>query len=503
MWAIAWPVALSFVCRIGMSVTDLAFLGHLSTDSLASAAMALIWMNVSSNFVYAALGTATSTLCAQAFGSGNRRQVGRWMQLGLLASLVFALPIMVLWWFTEALFVLVGIEEAVARLAGRYARISAMWVLPSAINTVLQAYFQAQGDVVPALGVNMLAVGINAGLNQLLIFGLGSWDGLGFDGSPLATTISRTLSTTAYFLLMFPLLKRHLPTWPGWTRSAFDRERLREFFLRQALPNGLSALFEEAQLELVAGFAAHIGKTQVATNASVLELFFFLTSAMFGGLQATSARVAFFLGKGEPRGARLVAKISLAAAFVIGAVIGSTIVLLRKEVGHLFSDDPAVWRLAEHLCILVGSAYFLLAFFYSSMGVLDGQARPMVTVIAFVDGGWGVSVPMAYVLAFTLGHGLLGLWYGLVLGYGIITIIVSAAVYFSNWHELAVKAIKRSAPVEGEEDEQPFAAEQVRNVVAHPAGMDGDEEPTAYKALPDEAHDERPAAETRRASIQE
>jgi Na+-driven multidrug efflux pump len=42
---------------------------------------------------------------------------------------------------------------------------------------LLQKYFQSQQIVMPALIVNVLFVGINAGLNILLIFGVGNWNG--------------------------------------------------------------------------------------------------------------------------------------------------------------------------------------------------------------------------------------------------------------------------------------------------------------------------------------
>ncbi len=41
MWfAIAWPSCLTILGRLLMVLTDLAFLGHLSTDALAAASMA-------------------------------------------------------------------------------------------------------------------------------------------------------------------------------------------------------------------------------------------------------------------------------------------------------------------------------------------------------------------------------------------------------------------------------------------------------------------------------
>lgn len=43
--------------------------------------------------------------------------------------------------------------------------------------------------------------------------------------------------------------------------------------------------------------------------------------------------------------------------------------------------------------------------------------------LAFVVGAWCVSVPLAYVFGFVIKLGLVGLWYALTAGYGVVTFI--------------------------------------------------------------------------------
>jgi Na+-driven multidrug efflux pump len=49
---------------------------------------------------------------------------------------------------------------------------------------------QAQGVVIPGLAAVSVAAVVNVGLNRVLIWGVGSWGGLGFQGSPIATSLS-------------------------------------------------------------------------------------------------------------------------------------------------------------------------------------------------------------------------------------------------------------------------------------------------------------------------
>lgn len=82
--------------------------------------------------------------------------------------------------------------------------------------------------------------------------------------------------------------------------------------------------------------------------------------------------------------------------------------------------------------------------FYVSFGTLEGQGRPGVAAIAFVVGCWLVCLPMAYVLAFTFNLGLYGIWYAMVAGYVIVTLVAVIAVLRGSWELAMAAALKRS-----------------------------------------------------------
>ena len=63
--------------------------------------------------------------------------------------------------------------------------------------------------------------------------------------------------------------------------------------------------------------------------------------------------------------------------------------------------------------------------------------------MAFLVGAWLVSVPAARVFAFTLDLGLAGLWYGLCVGYSVVTIIASWGVARSDWEAIKVRRGQR------------------------------------------------------------
>ena len=52
----------------------------------------------------------------------------------------------------------------------------------------------------PGTIVAVCAIPLNIGFNQFFIYGAGSWKGLGFIGSPLASTATATMQLLIYYV---------------------------------------------------------------------------------------------------------------------------------------------------------------------------------------------------------------------------------------------------------------------------------------------------------------
>ena len=472
---IGLPVMGKVVARVGMLLTDQAVLGFLGTRYLAAASFALIWMQLTTALVYRAVGGTLVTLCSQAVGAGRPRLAGEWLQLAAVWAAAATLPVLASWACIDRIVLLAapamgrgggsnggggngdggdGDDEAVAvaALALRFALISASWVPAMLAMNLVVAYQQAQRIVTPALRVYSAAFFLNLVLSVVLVHGLpGSrFGGLGFDGAPIATAVSRNLQCAA--LLWYggrPFREGpHAATWFGWRRGAvLDRSR-HATFARLALPQLASGFLEEFQLNVISAFAGALGAAELATHSALLNIYFFLTAAMFGLSSGATVRIGELLGAGRPARAALVARAMLALAAGVGLFVGVVFVLARGVVGRVFSSDPVVIALASQVAALVGAAYAAMSVFYSAMAALSGQGRPAPVAVAFLVGAWFVAVPLAYALAFVraveVTPRLLGLWAGLTAGYGVVTAIAGWAAWKTDWPRMARLARERA-----------------------------------------------------------
>ncbi len=147
-----------------------------------------------------------------------------------------------MWLATKPVMQLLGVTPRVADLAQSYAYWSLLGcvaprlganrragianplvagrrLLPSGVFNALDAYLQTQGTAVPQMVISLVAVGLNVGLNWLLVHGAGPGaPGLGFIGSPVATSLSTVAQLGMLLVAMRwrPITHNPWPvrTWP-------------------------------------------------------------------------------------------------------------------------------------------------------------------------------------------------------------------------------------------------------------------------------------------------
>lgn len=468
------PAACLFALRTAQLLTDQAVLGHLAEPPdlppavyLDAASQALLWMNLTVGMVVRGVGGALSTLTSNAIGAGNDKLARHWLKLGLGVTTVAALVVAVLWEFAvPPLAAWLNLQKSengsgpgyedttkVAELSVRYSRLSAAWLLPTFWMEAINSWLIAQEIIFPQLAVYSGFFLINLGLNMLLVYGLpgANLDGLGFDGSPLATFITRLSQVAALVLVVrfsghrFGGKRAVLPSCSS--SQACSQNQLR-VFLSQALPRCLSSGLEELCLATVGVEAAKLGAAPMAAHSAILSVFFWLTSPMYGLTNAAVVRIGYHLGSGNPAAAKRVAWLISGIAYLVSFVVAIVLVLGHNVLGLVLTQSSPVVHLVSRILPLTAAAYSLIGGFYAAMAVLNGQGRPAPVAVSFLFGCFVIAPVLGYVLAYQLGCcggvRLMGLWIGLIVGYGVTTLISFGAVFRSDWPELARQAKARS-----------------------------------------------------------
>ncbi len=418
---LAGPIALTNLGWIMLGTVDTVMLGRLSKEALAAAGIGNVWIGVTQ---IAAMGVVMGMdpLVTQGHGARDTRMLGLALQRALVLAALLSIPLVLSRFFTEDILALFRsfaealggpaaaqhFEPALARDAQAYAVAQAA-AEPFFLAYIAQKqYLQGRGILRPALVVTVIAIALNALLNQLFIFELG----YGIVGAGVATAITRVFLAVG-ILWAIRRFELHRGAWLPWSRDAL--RGLGEL-LRVGLPVGVHFAAEMGAFGISTLFAGLLGVVPAAAHIIAINIASVTFMVPLGVSLAAVTRVGNLLGEGRPRAARQSAWIALAMGAGTMACAGLTLLALRAPIVGLYTEDAAV--LAAAMAVLPIAAAFQVfdGIQVVGGGVLRGMGRTTPPAVFNFVAWYLVGLPLAWYWAVEQQRGLAGLWWALAVG---------------------------------------------------------------------------------------
>lgn len=137
--------------------------------------------------------------------------------------------------------------------------------------------------------------------------------------------------------------------------------------------------------------------------------------------QAATVRVAYHLGAGRHAIARLAGNLSLLTAAGLMALFGAILLLESESIARLFlgaatADLGAIQALTQKLIMILTAFLVFDGLQSAANGALRGMKDTRVPMIIGLCGYWLVGMPIAILLAFGFGMGVVGVWFGILAG---------------------------------------------------------------------------------------
>ncbi len=346
----AWPVLVAQLASISMMLVDTALLGHVGATELAAAAVGGgIYISV----VMALVGILQSVapLVAHQRGAANDAAIASIFRQGIWLAGLLAVPGIILMRFPDPLLALSAVEPAVEAQARAYLQVMA-WGVPAALGyRTFHAFATAVGHPRPLMLMALVGVALHAPQAWLLLHFsavTGICGAMACGLSSVIVAYGNLMAATA-FLWRADGFRRYalLSTWE-WPRPARFKE-----MISLGLPMGVSSFVEITSFTLIALFVARLGAEAVAAHrivANLVALAYMLPLAL---AVATLSEAGRALGAGEPRLARHTVQAGLLLALALSVVTASATWYFAQPVIALFTNTPAVTRLALALVIYV------------------------------------------------------------------------------------------------------------------------------------------------------
>jgi len=421
--ALALPVIVVQIGLVSMGLVDAAFMGRVSAAEFAAVSLG---HNYTFTFLGLAMGTLTvlDPLVAQAWGAGEPESVARALQRGVVLALGLSAVAALLCLPAERVLAWLGQPASVVPSAGTFARISILGFPGFLLFVAQRQTLQATHRVRPLVLVIVLANGLNALLDWLLIRGHFGLPALGSAGCAWATVCARWAMA-----LSLPFLARdRLSAWLWPPRPEVLERAALGRMLRLGLPIGLSFGLEIGAFACILFLMGRLGEVSLAGHQVAFSLVSTSFMVPLAISMSAAVRVGNEIGRGNPAGVRRAAGVALMAGSGAMLVSAALFLLVPLPLARFFTDIEPVLAVAVVLIPIAGLFQVFDGVQGVAMGCLRGMADTRVPFLIHLFGFWGVAIPASHHLAFTRGFGARGLWWGLALGLAAVALVQLARV---------------------------------------------------------------------------
>jgi multidrug resistance protein, MATE family len=417
---LALPLIAMQLAQIGSLTADIIMVGELGTDAIAATGIGAVMFYLTWLIGYGPV-MAVSPIVAQILGAhpNDRARVRSAVRMGLWATGLLCIPLMVFLIWAKPLLIMLGQEPKIAAMAEPWVHAVAFG-LPFALGFgVLRGFATAINKQNAVLVIAIGTVLFNIAGNYVLIYGHFGAPALGVQGSGIASALAYAFSFFALlgvFLIAPSFRKYHLlhrffhPSWP----------KFREVF-RLGAPMGMSMIFEAMLFNSATLIMGTFGAASVAAHQIALNVGSVTFMVPLGIGLAATVRVGLAAGAKNHEGVRRAGYTAIVFGAGFMTLCAVLIALIPETLVGLYipARDPGnadVVKLA--IAFLYLAAVFQLfdalqvTGQMSLRGLKDANAPMWIAGLSY----WLVGFTLSYGLAYWAGMAGVGVWIGLAVG---------------------------------------------------------------------------------------
>ncbi|UUV17665.1 MATE family efflux transporter [Fusobacteria bacterium ZRK30] len=413
--ALAVPAILENTMQISVGFIDTFFIGKIGTEALAGVSATNSIMNIYISF-FLAVSVGCSALMTRNIGMEDyentnhilHQSINLAMVIGLLSGLVNIV-------FAKPLLSLLGLSSNVVKITLPYFWAVAIPGVLISLSMILSSALRSNKDTKTPMKVGFIVNILNTILNYFLIFGLGSWSGLGLLGAGIATSIARGLGVILLWKSLTASKKSNTH------RSSPDIliQKNKLFKVNWETTKNISIISIPAAMEKLimrTGQLIYISMiisiseaTYAAHNiAGVIESFTYLPAMGFGVVAATL--VGQQLGEGDIKSAKESGILCYILAVIFMSIGGVLLFIFAPYLTDIFSEDPNIIRDGTKALRIIAFVQPALAATFVITSALQGAGDTKYPMYITFIGIWFIRVAGIYILGIKLNMGITGVW---------------------------------------------------------------------------------------------
>jgi MATE family multidrug resistance protein len=401
VFRLAAPLMVTNAVQALLNLTDLWFIGRLSTDAVAAMG-AIYWIMTCAILLFGGVGLAVQTFVAQAYGSRRGAYASRALWNAMWASLAL-LPLFVgLAFAGPALLHPFGLDPHVEALALEYWKPRMAGAFIGSMGWAAMGFFNGISAVRFTMAVVVVTTVSNAILNQLFMFNLG----MGMIGAAWATNVAQLIGMMLAMALFLGgdvgrRYRARLMWRPRWSVIVAQ--------LKLGMPIGVMYGADVLGLALSQMMIAQTSATGAAATQIVIALTSMAYMPTVGVALAGTTLVGQSIGAGTREWANRLGNVIIAMCAALMAVVAILLLVVGPWVLPLFvsSGGPSAGDVvALGLTLLWPAAAYQIfdGLYLGSSFCLRGAGDTRVPAATALVLSWFLFVPLAHTLVFAPGE---------------------------------------------------------------------------------------------------
>jgi len=412
---------LSQLGHVLVGVADSVMVGRLGAEPLAAAALANVIFHILMTFGIG-VSYAITPLVAAADGEGiivkSSEVLKHGTVINFVISIILGLLIFIgghgLYYFDQPVEVL--------KLAIPYLWIITASIIPLMLFQSARQFAEGLSQTRQPMYITIGSNVINITLNYILIYGKLGFPAFGLNGAGYATLISRILM--AAWMWIYILKSSRYKPYFQMMKEVVLNKLMTYKMLRIGLPAGFQFFFEVGAFGFSAIMIGWLGARALAAHQIAINMASISYMMATGIAAAATIRVGNQFGRKDITTLRIAAFSSFIMVIVFMLGFAITFIFGRHYFPTLYINDVEVVSVASSLLVI--AAFFQLSDGVQvvGLGALRGLADVKIPTFITFFAYWIIGLPFGYFLGFKLDMGVEGIWYGLLTGLTVASVMI-------------------------------------------------------------------------------
>jgi len=404
LMSMAFPPMISMLIQSLYNIIDSIFVAQLGEEALTAVSLIYPLQNLSLA-VSCGIGIAMNALIARHLGAENNKEASYVANQGILMTILHSMIFVVIGLFLIRSFVqLFTSNSQVIDYGWQYGFIVITFTFGSFIHLAIEKLFQACGNMIVPMIMQITGAVVNIILDPILIFGYFGLPALGVAGAALATIIGQM---SACFISIFLFVKYNKHIHLSFHHLRLDVKTFKSLYAI-AIPSGMMMCLPSVLVSFLNSMLATISQTAVAFFGVYYKLQSFVYMPSNGVIQGMRPIMSYNFGAKQTERMNKTLKASFST---IGTIMfaGSLLFFIFPEfILSMFHANTDMLNIGISGLRILSLSFVLSTGGIVMSGVFESLGRGKQSLLISLLRQFIIIIPLAFIFIPILG--LEGVW---------------------------------------------------------------------------------------------